>query len=1089
MPSGASAERPAPRVVRSLRWRICAVFLASLLIFACAIQLLIVAPATQALGHLQLELATTRIQVGAEQHFRDIETRLHRARSLAGRLKLDDTNGFRALFAPFIDGDTSIAAIHLADADGRQLTLQHGSEQAVQGRTSASPQTGNAADAGHPDPASRLWFDAARQAPGGDNLIVWTPPQRLPATGDGGLSVVTRWTGADGKSRILAFDIPLAPLSQLSRNNPVGQAGSGILLTDGGQIVGLPRPAAARDALLEPLAHSNAGFLTHGYARWLESGRKSGETLPFNNAGEDWLTRFVPLQLGQQRWWVGGFARADDFTPAHLQDIAWALATLAALAAAAAVGLTRRIDAALAAVVDGSERLGRLDLTPGPALAAPWREIIELADSQERTRQHLRDTTQALARSQAELEQQINRRTDPPAEKSRAFADPLQFVHQLPDLPPNPVLYKDPDAGTLGGKRAGEEAIDTKREEPIGKAVLGLAHPPPAIRSAHHDADQKILAGGAKLQHEIRTQLHAIIGLAGLCLATGLEARQHDYVAKIKAAGTALLSVMNDMLDFSKIEAGRFEPEQTPFTLDRVLGNVIAFVANKAHEKGLELLIDIGPDVPQNLIGDPLRLGQVLTNLLGNAVKFAARGDIRLRITVAGSGPRLVTLRFEISDTGIGQGSGQIEGPFEAFSQADSSMARRFGGTGLSIARHLVGLMGGSPIWVDSRPGSGSRFGFSAPFELPTSATPLDAIVGAFGPAASPPPAPPGATRPLQGLRILVVEDNDINRQIACGLLESGGAIVSMAENGRLGVEALQRAGPEAFDAVLMDLQMPEMDGLEATHQIRQDPRFAALPIIALSAHALPEQRRKCIEAGMNDHVAKPIVPEALFDAILRHARRKPADNPAGALPTLPGLDVAGALHRMDNKPDTYLSLLRRFVASHADCAGHIDTALAAGQPKEAERLAHTLRGTAANLGADALRDAACALETTLRQGAGPAAAQALATRLGAELAALIAMLEGVLPPAPPAVDEGPAVLGQAEFDAAVTTLIQLMQSADGAASALFLQLHPDLVSRIGTEKTARIAEALQRYDYDKALNCLHAALDPGHPAHTGDTA
>lgn len=1471
MHSGTSAVRQAPRLVRSLLWRICAVFLACLLVLGCAIQFFIVAPATQALGQLQLELATTRIQSGAEQHFRDIETRLHSARNLAGRLKLDDADGFRALFAPFIDGDTPIAAIHLADADGRQLTLRHGSDQALQGRTSA--------DHGHPDPASRPWLGAAQQAGGGDEIIGWTPPYRLPATGDGGLSVFTRWTGADGKSRILAFEIPLATLSQLSRNNPVGQAGSGILLTDGGQIVGLPRPEGLDAALLEPLAQINAGFLGHGYARWLETGRKSGETLLFNNAGETWLTRFVPLQLGQQRWWVGGFARTDDFTQVRLQDMAWALAILAALAATAAVGLTRRIEA-------------------------------------------------DLIRKQTELEEQLNRRTDQLAEKSRALADQLLFVHQLLDVLPNPVFYKGPDACFLGCNRAYEEAFGTQREDLIGKTVLELPHLPPAIRSAYQDSDQKILAGGGKLHqevrvtfadgkehdalfwinsfrvasgepggllgvlvditpqkqaerearaaeewihrilesspiavvinrpggpplfvnsrapelagtdmttfmqqpatnwfskrevaesivaqvasgcpvrdqeiefrpadgsslwtlvtlepieflgspaligwiyditrrkvaeqelrklslaveqspsmlvitlpdgtiqyanprfcqetglnaaelagtrpdlldaagepfefhigqwladneasvwrrecqlrrrhgdplwvgisvsglaenqggdsgeithciwvledlsmhrqalqtlrdtkrlaeeatesktrfmanmsHEIRTPLNAIIGLADLCLATGLEARQHDYIAKIKTAGATLLSVVNDILDFSKIEAGKFELEKTPFTLDRVLGNVITFVAQKAHEKGLELLIDIGLDVPQNLIGDPLRLGQVLTNLLGNAVKFTPRGDIRLKISVADSGPRRVTLRFEVSDTGIGLSSGQIEGLFEAFSQADSSMTRRFGGTGLglSITRHLVGLMGGSPIRVDSSPGSGSRFGFSAPFELATTATPrvfpdalkglrvlvvddhpaareallgllggfpfrseavgsateafdavrqadgtapfrlvlmdlrtpdgedieatrklkeasglanppalilltaygnehtagqagylhkpatastlLDAIIGACGPATSPQPAPPNATRPLQGLRILVVEDNDINRQIACSLLEKRGAIVRMAENGRLGVEALQRAGPEAFDAVLMDLQMPEMDGLEATLQIRRDPRFAALPIIAMTAHALPEQRRQCIEAGMNDHVAKPIVPEVLFAAILSHTRPKPADSPADALPRLPGLDVVSALRRLNNKPDTYLSLLRRFVTSQADCAGHIDTALAAGQFKDAERLAHTLRGTAANLGADALRDAACALETTLRQGATPAAAQPLATRLGAELAALITMLEGALPPAPPAAYEGPAVLGQTEFDAAVATLIQLMQSADGAAPALFLQLRPDLAARIGTGKTARIAESLQRYDYDHALDCLHAALDPGHPAHTGDNA
>jgi len=1119
MHSGTSAKRQAPRLVRSLLWRIGAVFLASLLLVGCAIQYLIVAPATRALSHIQLELATTRIQAGAEQHFRDIETRLHGARRLAGRLNLDDTNGFRALFAPFINGDTPIAAIHLADADGRQITLRHGSDQALQGRTSA--------DHGHPDPASRPWLGAAQQAGGGDEIIGWTPPYRLPATGDGGLSVFTRWTGADGKSRILAFEIPLTTLSQLSRNNPVGQAGSGILLTDGGQIVGLPRPEGLDTALLEPLTQLDAGFLGHGYARWLETGRKSGETLLFNNAGETWLTRFVPLQLGQQRWWVGGFARTDDFTQVRLQDMAWALAILAALAAAAAVGLTRRIEAALT------------------ALATPGREIAEPADSQEHPH------------SQTELDEEVFRRTDQLAEKSRALADQLLFVHQLLDVLPNPVFYKGPDACFLGCNRAYEEAFGTKREDLIGKTVLELPHLPPAIRSAYQDSDQKILAGGGKLHqevrvtfadgkehdalfwinsfrvasgepggllgvlvditpqkqaerearaaeewirrilesspiavvinrpggpplfvnsrapelagtdmatfmqqpatnwfserevaesivaqvargcpvrdqeiefrpvdgsslwtlvtlepieflgspaligwiyditrrkvaeqelrklslaveqspsmlvitlpdgtiqyanprfcqetglnaaelagtrpdlldaagepfefhigqwladneasvwrrecqlrrrhgdplwvgisvsslaenqgghsdeithciwvledlsmhrqalqtlrdskrlaeeatesktrfmanmsHEIRTPLNAIIGLADLCLASGLEARQHDYVAKIQAAGATLLSVVNDILDFSKIEAGKFELEKTPFILDRVLGNVITFVAQKAHEKGLELLIDIGPDVPQNLIGDPLRLGQVLTNLLGNAVKFTPRGDIRLRITAAGSGPRRVTLRFEVSDTGIGLSSGQIEGLFEAFSQADSSMTRRFGGTGLglSIARHLVGLMGGSPIRVDSSPGSGSRFGFSAPFELATTATPR-----VFPDM-------------LKGLRVLVVDDHPAAREALLGLLGSFPCQSEAVGSATDAFNAVQQADSSApFRLVLMDLRTPDDDDIEATRKLKEasglanppPPPRCWMPSSAPSARLPPRSRRR----------------------------------------------------------------------------------------------------------------------------------------------------------------------------------------------------------------------------------------------------
>jgi two-component system sensor histidine kinase/response regulator len=669
---------------------------------------------------------------------------------------------------------------------------------------------------------------------------------------------------------------------------------------------------------------------------------------------------------------------------------------------------------------------------------------------------------------------------------------------------------------------------------------------------------------------------------------------------------------VNDILDFSKIEAGKLNLEQTSFALDSVLDNVLTFVAQKAQEKGLELILQVSPDVPQDLLGDPLRLGQILTNLLGNAVKFTDRGEVQLRVEAVDIDSHHAQLRFEVSDSGIGMNAEQLGRLFEAFAQADDSMTRRFGGTGLglSISRHLVELMGGH-IDVSSTPGEGSCFTFSVRFEMAerrvpkalpgmleglrvlvvddhpvartvllellrnfpfrseavesaaeaitavrradsgdrfglvlmdlrmpgqngieatrrikqdrslaspptvilltafgddntageaadagadaylhkpaTASTLLDTIVGAFGVGSGPlivPDKTPNSTRSLAGLRILVVEDNDINQQIARGLLEKMGATVSVAVNGRIAVDTVLGAGPGAFDLVLMDLQMPEMDGLEATRRIRLDTRFDSLPIVAMTAHAMADQRQRCIDAGMNDHVAKPIVLEHLVEAIFRHTRMiarpqralpvpaSPAPAPTG-LPELPGLNVAAALRRVGNEPATYLSLLRRFVSSQADCPDRIDTALNTGNIAEAERLAHTLRGTAANLGAGALQEAAAQLEMALRKGSAPEAAQ---RNMAGELDALRQMLKNALPSSSETDTAGPR-LGKSELDHAIEVLMRLTESADGDAPVQFRTIRADLITRIGHEKTAAISNALQHYDYDQALAHLRQAL------------
>ena len=390
-------------------------------------------------------------------------------------------------------------------------------------------------------------------------------------------------------------------------------------------------------------------------------------------------------------------------------------------------------------------------------------------------------------------------------------------------------------------------------------------------------------------------------------------------------------------------------------------------------------------------------------------------------------------------------------------------MTRRFGGAGLGlpISRHLVEQMGGH-LDVHSAPGQGSRFRFTLGFDLAEPA-----------PASAPPPAGP---TPLAGLRILLVEDNDINQLIARGLLEQLGATVHVADNGRLAVDAVDAAGPDAFDLVLMDLQMPVMDGLEAARQIRQDARFRRLPIVAMTAHAMAEQRRQCREAGMDDHIAKPILPEHLTQTILHHTRRRPNDEPPATtaeptgLPPINGLDTVGGLRRCGGNAELYLRLLARFMGSQVNTLAGIDAALADGRHRDAERLAHTLHGTAANLGADALRHAARSLEAALRDGRPSADAR---NQLARECESLSRSLAGALPA--PATPPAAAEPDSAAVDTAIARLVTLVSNADGAAPDAFRDIRAALTTRFGLSVVTKISEALDHYDYDQALAHLHA--------------
>nr|WP_315218364.1 ATP-binding protein [uncultured Duganella sp.] len=375
----------------------------------------------------------------------------------------------------------------------------------------------------------------------------------------------------------------------------------------------------------------------------------------------------------------------------------------------------------------------------------------------------------------------------------------------------------------------------------------------------------------ANMSHEIRTPMSAVLGMAYLALRTEMTPKQHDYISKIHMAALSLLGIINDILDFSKIEAGRLELESIPFLLDDVLAHVTSVTAQRALDKQLDYVIDVAPDVPRYLVGDPLRLGQVLINLVNNAVKFTPAGSLELRCALAGgaagAADGTAKLCFSVRDTGIGMTPQQKGKLFRAFIQADGSTTRQYGGTGLglSISQQLVRLMGGN-IDVESRVDHGSTFRFEVEFTVSDAAALAVRAAVYEGPVAE----LKLDASPRRTARVLLAEDSADNQDVTRELLALQGLDVEVVGNGQLAVERLLAAGPHAYDLVLMDLGMPLLDGYEATQQLRKDGRFNELPVIAVTSHALADVRARCLANGMQDYVTKPIDPQRLYRVLSR---------------------------------------------------------------------------------------------------------------------------------------------------------------------------------------------------------------------------